>query len=264
MSVIRNVPAPSTERESIDHLIDRIGARDFTIGIVGLGYVGIPLALTACKSRFSVIGFDIDAKRVEQINKGESFIKHIPTRAIEESIKSNRFVATTDFDRMGEADAIIIAVPTPLTKNREPDLSFVEKTARSIAPRLRPNQLVVLESTTWPGTTEEIVKPILEATGLKSGTDFYLAFSPEREDPGNLDYNTSTIPKVVGGAGRRRAPIGQGGVRGSHRSNRAGLLDRDSRGGEADRKHLSLRQHRTRERAQAHLRQDGHRRVGGD
>ena len=188
-------PAP----ENLNRLLERVAARQFTLGIVGLGYVGIPLALTACKAGFPVIGFDINAERVSEINEGRSQIKHIPTGAIAESIRSGRFVATSDFHRLAEADAIMIAVPTPLTKNREPDLSFVEATARSIAARLRAGQLVVLESTTWPGTTTEIVKPILEAAGLKSGADFFLAFSPEREDPGNVDFSTSAIPRVIGG-----------------------------------------------------------------
>ncbi|KAB0675266.1 nucleotide sugar dehydrogenase, partial [Aureimonas leprariae] len=143
----------------------------------------------------------IDAARVEQINRGESFIKHIPTEAIAEATRDGRFQATVDFNLLREADAILIAVPTPLSKQREPDLSYVERTVEAIAPRLRKGHLVVLESTTWPGTTVEIIEPRLEAGGLKSGTDFFLAFSPEREDPGNLDFSTSTIPKVVGGDG---------------------------------------------------------------
>lgn len=178
-----------------------IATKQYRVGIIGLGYVGIPLALTACQAGFPVVGFDIDAKRVAQINRGESFIKHIPTEAISAAIKEERFRATTDFDELREVDVIIIAVPTPLTKHREPDLSYVEATARAIAPRLRKGHLVVLESTTWPGTTDEVMRPILEKTGLKSGVDFYLAFSPEREDPGNPDFGTSTIPKVVGGDG---------------------------------------------------------------
>ncbi|MDX3805304.1 MAG: nucleotide sugar dehydrogenase [Bosea sp. (in: a-proteobacteria)] len=186
---------------ALAELIERISSRAYRIGIIGLGYVGTPLALTACKAGFSVIGFDIDAKRVEQINRGESFIKHIPTEAMTTALREGRFRATTDFEKLREIDAIIIAVPTPLTKQREPDLSYVENTARAIAPRLRKGHLVVLESTTWPGTTDEVMRPIFEATGLKSGVDFYLAFSPEREDPGNPDFGTSTIPKVVGGDG---------------------------------------------------------------
>lgn len=178
-----------------------IASKQYRVGIIGLGYVGIPLALTACKAGFPVVGFDIDARRVAQINRGESFIKHIPFEAIAAAIREERFRATTDFDELRDVDAIIIAVPTPLTKHREPDLSYVESTARTIAPRLRKGHLVVLESTTWPGTTDEILRPIFEATGLKSGVDFHLAFSPEREDPGNPDFGTSTIPKVVGGDG---------------------------------------------------------------
>jgi UDP-N-acetyl-D-glucosamine dehydrogenase len=183
-------------------LVACIAARDYRIGVIGLGYVGIPLVLSACKAGFKITGFDIDARRVDQINRGESFIKHIPTEAINEAVKGGRFVATTDFDKLKDVDAIIIAVPTPLSKQREPDLSYVESTADAIAPRLRKGQLVVLESTTWPGTTDEVMRPRLEKSGLKSGVDFFLAFSPEREDPGNKDFSTSSIPKVVGGDGQ--------------------------------------------------------------
>ena len=201
MSASTNARSDSAAPEKLTEQLARIAAKDYRIGIIGLGYVGIPLALTACKAGFKVVGFDIDTKRVGQINRGESFIKHIPTEAIAAARQEGRFRATTDFDELREVDAIIIAVPTPLTKHREPDLSYVEATARAIAPRLRKGHLVVLESTTWPGTTDEIMRPIFEKTGLKSGVDFYLAFSPEREDPGNPDFGTSTIPKVVGGDG---------------------------------------------------------------
>src|SRR3954451_19672497 len=182
-------------------LLAAIKNREALIGIAGLGYVGIPLALAAATAKFRVLGLDIDAPRVQQINRGESFIKHISSESIAEAVKGGRLEATADFDRLGEADAILICVPTPLTRHREPDLSFVESTARAIAPRLRRGQLVVLESTTYPGTTDEVIKPILEQTGLKSGVDFFLAFSPEREDPGNPDFGTAGIPKVVGGDG---------------------------------------------------------------
>jgi UDP-N-acetyl-D-glucosamine dehydrogenase len=193
--------AVSDSDETLAGQLARITAKTYRIGIIGLGYVGIPLALTACKAGFSVVGFDIDASRVTQLNRGEIFIKHISMTGIATAIREKRFRATTDFDDLREVDAIIIAVPTPLTRHREPDLSYVESTARAIVPRLRKGHLIVLESTTWPGTTDEIMRPILEATGLKSGTDFYLAFSPEREDPGNAEFRTSTIPKVVGGDG---------------------------------------------------------------
>ena len=188
-------------KRDIESLLDRIASRDYRVAIVGLGYVGIPLALTACKAGFPVLGLDIDPQRVDQLNRGESSIKHISTDAIRAAREKDRFIASTNFADLADADAIIIAVPTPLTKHREPDLSFVEGTARAIAPHLKRGHLVVLESTTWPGTTDEVVKPILEAAGLVSGRDFYLAFSPEREDPGNVSHNTATIPKVVGGDG---------------------------------------------------------------
>lgn len=182
-------------------IVDRIGARKFKIGIIGLGYVGIPLALAAVRAGFSVLGFDIDQSRIDELNQGVSSIKHIPTKDVTDAIASGLFGATSDFDQLGTVDAIVICVPTPLTRNREPDLSFVENTARVIAPRLRKGQLVSLESTTYPGTTDEVLRPIFEKTGLKSGRDFYLAFSPEREDPGNANFGTTTIPKVVGGDG---------------------------------------------------------------
>lgn len=192
---------PHAAMEALAGSMRRVAERNFTIGIVGLGYVGIPLALAACKVGFKVIGFDIDADRVAQLNRGESFIKHIPTAAITKAVSEGRFRATNNWNDLSEPDALLIAVPTPLTKHREPDLTYVEETAKTIAPHLRKGQLVVLESTTWPGTTDEVVKPILETSGLKSGKDFYLAFSPEREDPGNEHYGTSTIPKVVGADG---------------------------------------------------------------
>jgi len=188
--------------DAAERLKQGLHSRTAVVGIIGLGYVGIPLALTAARAGFKVLGFDIDAPRVDQINRGESFIKHISSELISEAVKGGRFEATADFGRLGEPDAILICVPTPLTKHREPDLSYVENTARAIAPRLRKGQLVVLESTTYPGTTDEVIKPIFEATGLKSGVDFFLAFSPEREDPGNPDFGTKSIPKVVGGDGQ--------------------------------------------------------------
>ena len=182
-------------------MIQNLHSRSATIGIVGLGYVGIPLALAGVRAGFRVLGVDIDAPRVSQINRGESFIRHIPTEAMREAVGSGRLTATTDMARLAEADAIMICVPTPLTRYREPDLSFVEQTTRAISDHLRRGQLVVLESTTYPGTTTGVMRPILEAGGLRSGRDFLLAFSPEREDPGNPDFGTATIPKVVGGDG---------------------------------------------------------------
>ena len=189
------------EPSAYDRLMRRIESRTAKVGIIGLGYVGIPLALATARAGFPVLGFDIDEARAAQINRGESFIRHIPSEAIGAAVRDKRFEATADFSRLGEADAVLICVPTPLTRHREPDLSFVADTTRAIAARLRPGQLVVLESTTYPGTTEEVLKPLLEGTGLRSGADFFLAFSPEREDPGNAHFGTGTIPKVVGGDG---------------------------------------------------------------
>ena len=182
-------------------LLDRIAGGSALIGIVGLGYVGLPLALAAARAGLPVLGFDVDAARVAQFNAGTSFISHIPTEALHAAARAGRFEATADPGRLGEPDAILICVPTPLTRQREPDMTYIERTAQAIAPRLRVGQVVVLESTTWPGTTDEVMKPILEAGGLRSGTDFFLAYSPEREDPGNANFETSTIPKVVGGDG---------------------------------------------------------------
>ena len=187
--------------------LQRIKDRSYVVGVLGMGYVGLPLALAAVRAGFRVIGFDIDLERVEHLNAGRSQIKHIPSDDVAQACATGRFSATADFDRLGEADGLLIAVPTPLTKQREPDLSYVEATAETIAPRLRRGHLVVLESTTWPGTTREVIKPILERGGLKSGVDFYLGFSPEREDPGNEHFVTATIPKVVGGEGEDAVAI---------------------------------------------------------
>ena len=189
-------------------LLARIRSRQAVIGIIGLGYVGLPLATAICRAGFRVLGFDIDTRRVEALNHGDSLIKHIPSEPILQAIGNGLFEATADFNRLGEPDAVLICVPTPLTKQREPDLSFVVKSTESVAARLRPGQLVILESSTWPGTTEEVMKPALERGGLKSGRDFFLAFSPEREDPGNSVYGTQNIPKVVGGDGADALALG--------------------------------------------------------
>lgn len=168
------------------------------IGIVGMGYVGQPLAITAHAKGFGVLGFDIDPDKITALNAGHSRIRTIPDAHIAAMLRDKRFRATANFDELSKADAVVICVPTPLNKFREPDLSFVEKTAHAVAKALRPGQLVCLESTTYPGTTIEVLKPILEETGLVVGTDVFLAFSPEREDPGNKTYKTENIPKVVG------------------------------------------------------------------
>ncbi|MFC1761569.1 nucleotide sugar dehydrogenase [Planctomycetota bacterium] len=169
------------------------------IGIVGLGYVGLPLAREFYLGEAKVLGFDINHEAVAKINRGVSPIKHISNTLMKEMVQSGRFEATEDMSRLAEPDAILIAVPTPLTENREPDMCFVKETCQAIARYLHKGQLVVLESTTYPGTTRDVMLPILEQSGLAVGSDFYLAYSPEREDPGNKSFRTSTIPKVVGG-----------------------------------------------------------------
>src|SRR5258708_23098409 len=168
------------------------------LGIVGLGYVGLPLALAAQQAGFRVLGFDVNPERVEAISAGEQVISYIEADVMRQALSSGRFAATVEFDRLSEADAILVCVPTPVTRNRDPDLSFVRDTATTIAKSLRPGQLVVLESTTWPGTTREVVQRILESGGLKVGREIFLAYSPEREDPGNANFSTRNIPKVVG------------------------------------------------------------------
>ncbi len=182
-----------------DQLRARMEARTAKVCVVGLGYVGLPLAETFAWAGYPVLGFDIDPDKVAKLKHGESYIGHICSERVEEMVASGRFDATTDPARFAEADAILICVPTPLTDAREPDLSYITRTGEGLFPHLRRGQLVVLESTTYPGTTEELLQPILERSGLRAGRDFFLAYSPEREDPGNRDFATRNIPKVVGG-----------------------------------------------------------------
>jgi len=183
-------------------LLASIEAKTAKAAVIGLGYVGLPLAMAFARAGYGVMGFDIDPKKITAIEEDRSYIEAVPDEVLSAERAAGRFSATCDFEQLGEYDIIAICVPTPLTANRDPDLSFVEKTSRSIAATLRDGQLIVLESTTYPGTTDQIVRPILEATGLKSGTDFFLGYSPEREDPGNRSFQTSTIPKVVAGDGK--------------------------------------------------------------
>jgi UDP-N-acetyl-D-glucosamine dehydrogenase len=188
--------------ERFADLLERVQARQAQVGIIGLGYVGLPLARAFALGGFPVLGFDVDPAKVEKLGRGQSYIGHIG-EAVVRDMTAHGFRASADFGRLDEPDAIIICVPTPLTEAREPDLSFIIKSAESVAARLRPGQLVILESTTYPGTTRQVVQPILEAGGLKAGRDFFLAFSPEREDPGNPNFSAPTIPKVVGGLDER-------------------------------------------------------------
>ncbi len=182
-----------------DSLRERIANRSAQVGVIGLGYVGLPLLQAFVKAGFPTIGYDIDRTKVDQLLAGKSYIRHVPSEWIEGWLAEKRFTATADMKRLSEADALIICVPTPLNESRDPDMTYIESTARHVAAALRPGQLVVLESTTYPGTTRDVVLPILAASGLTVGQDYFLAFSPEREDPGNPDFTASGIPKVVGG-----------------------------------------------------------------
>jgi len=185
--------------ESIAALGAKIEAGTATIGVIGLGYVGLPLARVFANAGYSVTGFDIDPEKVASLNAGSSYIGTVSNEDVGAMLAQGRFKASADFLGLAEMDAIAICVPTPLTRNREPDLTCIEVTTRQIAKTLRPGQLIVLESTTYPGTTREVMRPILEETGLRSGVDFLLAYSPEREDPGNESFTTARIPKIVGG-----------------------------------------------------------------
>jgi UDP-N-acetyl-D-glucosamine dehydrogenase len=193
--------APLRSRAELQYEDSLIAIRTRTarVGVIGLGYVGLPLVRLFWKASFPIVGFDCDPGKVNKLNAGQSYITHIDSESIAEMREDNRFQATTDMARLGDAQAIVICVPTPLTEHREPDMSYIVQTARQIRDQLRPGQLIVLESTTYPGTLREVVQPILEETGLKAGEDFYLAYSPEREDPGNRLHSAAHIPKVVGG-----------------------------------------------------------------
>jgi len=189
-------------------LIHRLDSGEARIGIVGLGYVGLPLAMRYLEVGYSVLGLDVDPHKVDRLMKGESFIRHIPSAPLKDAVQQRRFEASTDFTRAGEADAIILCVPTPLNKHREPDLSFVVNSLEEVLPALRPGQVISLESTTYPGTTDEELMPRIEAAGFKTGRDVFLVYSPEREDPGNPGFNTRTIPKVCGGVTRDCLEVG--------------------------------------------------------
>lgn len=181
-----------------EDLLARTRSRRITVAIIGMGYVGLPLAMAFGASGVSVLGFDVDPEKVSAINAGKSYIKHISDALVKEFNDAGLLSSTDDFSRIGEADAILICVPTPLSQHHEPDLRYVVSTTEIIAGHIRPSQIVILESTTYPGTTKDVMKPILERSGLEIGKELFLAYSPEREDPGNIEFSTSQIPKVVG------------------------------------------------------------------
>ncbi len=197
--VKRKSAKPSGHKELADYLLGKINDRSAKIGIIGMGYVGLPLAIEFAKAGYPVVGFDIDQKKIDCINSGKAYIKHIPSEKMKILAGNKKCSATTNFSKISDVDCIIICVPTPLTQHREPDMKYIEITVEVIAKYLQRGQMVVLESTTYPGTTREVVQPPLEASGLKAGKDFFLAYSPEREDPGNKSFSTGNIPKVVGG-----------------------------------------------------------------
>ncbi len=183
----------------MDSIKKKLMDKTATLGVVGLGYVGLPLAVEKAKAGFKTIGFDVQESKVEMVNEGKNYIGDVVNEDLEQIVKSGLLSATTDFAQVASADCVAICVPTPLDAYQQPDISYVRASAESIVPYMHKDMLIVLESTTYPGTTEELLKPILEKSGLKCGEDFYLAFSPERVDPGNLIYKTKNTPKVVGG-----------------------------------------------------------------
>ena len=197
-------------RNYFNDLLKAIEERKARIGVIGLGYVGLPIVLRFCEEGFKVVGFDVDPKKVAALKDGESYIGHIPSKSVSSLVEgtSPLFSPTTEMSLLSDVDAVIICVPTPLSDKREPDLRYVEGTARTIAEHLRPGQLISLESTTYPGTTDEILLPMFEEKGFKVGEDFFLVFSPEREDPGRKDFTTKTTPKVVGGVTGKCSELG--------------------------------------------------------
>jgi UDP-N-acetyl-D-glucosamine dehydrogenase len=199
--------ALSHRARGFDDLVEAVRSRQARIGIIGLGYVGLPLAVEFARAGFDVIGFDVDERKTADINAGRSYIPDVPSSVLHGVVASKKFSATEDLSRLGEVDVIDICVPTPLRKTRDPDLSYVVKAVEAVAATLGRGQLVILESTTYPGTTDEVVQPMLEANGLQAERDFFLAFSPERVDPGNVTFSTRSIPKVLGGVGPRSTEL---------------------------------------------------------
>jgi UDP-N-acetyl-D-glucosamine dehydrogenase len=192
---------------ALDRLALRIAGQEAVVGVIGLGYVGLPLAVAIARAGYTAIGLDIDPEKPQHIAAGRSYIGAVMSADLKALVAAGRLSATTDFTALERCDVIIVCVPTPLTRHRTPDLSYIEATAETIVAHLRPGQLVILESTTYPGTTREVVQPVLESRGLRAGADFLLGYSPEREDPGNQSFETASIPKVVSGLGARASEL---------------------------------------------------------
>ena len=221
-----------------DNLFNKIQTRTARCGIIGLGYVGLPLAVEFAKTGFTVTGFDLSGDKIKQINKGKSYIADISSRDFKILVSSGKLSAVDDFSRLSQMDVINICVPTPLSKTKSPDVSHILEATQMISQNLRKGQLIILESTTYPGTTDELVQPILESTGLKIGKDIFLAFSPERIDPGNPKYNTKNIPKVVGGITPGLYPLSGRFLSNQPADCYPGIFLPGCRNGETPRKHL--------------------------
>jgi len=190
-----------------EQLLKKIADKEIVAGVVGLGYVGLPLAVEKAKAGFKTIGFDVQKEKVDLVNQGHNYIGDVVESDLAQLVKEGMLKATTDFSAIKDVDFVAICVPTPLDAHQQPDISYVESSAKSIAAHLHKGMMVVLESTTYPGTTEELIRPILESSGMKCGEDFYLGFSPERVDPGNAIYKTKNTPKVVGGLGKEASEV---------------------------------------------------------
>lgn len=228
-------------------LLEKLQAHNARVSVIGLGYVGLSLAVELARVGFTVHGVDLDLERVTLLNRGESYLVDVPKEVLGPLVASGRLSASTAFDAAAGSDALIICVPTPLRKTKEPDISYILSAVESLLPHLRAGQLMVLESTTYPGTTEEVVQPRIEAKGLVIGRDFYLAFSPERVDPGNKRFTTATIPKVVGGGHRQLYPAGRHPLPPGHRDGVRGLEPAGGRDGQASGEHVPEREHRARQ-----------------
>ena len=242
---------PNTTVSLAEDLIHRLDNHTAQPAVIGLGYVGLPLAVELASAGLTVVSIDVDASKVARLSRGESYIPDVPSAKIEQLVGAGKLRATTDFSVLADADTINICVPTPLRKTRDPDMSYVVSAANR-SQSLRPGHLVILESTTYPGTTEEVLLPMMQAGGLRSGRDFFLAFSPERVDPGNPRWHTGNIPKVVGGIDEVSTRVAAALYR-QFSAHRARLVREGGRDGEAAREHVPRGEHRHGERARAHV-----------